>query len=100
MEEPGQRLVVRAGPLRHPERAREKPGHLEDPHQSELQGGQALRVAVRRRPLPPEEADSVRGLHAHQGTLLLKITIPGVRFRRAATGSLLRNLFFFFLGCS
>lgn len=65
------RLLVCAGPLRHPERAREKPGPLADPDQGELQGGQELRVSVQRPAIPREEADPVCGLHAHQGPLLL-----------------------------
>lgn len=42
MEEPGQRVLVCAGPVLHPERAWQEPGDPAYPHQGEQQGGQAL----------------------------------------------------------
>lgn len=77
MEEPRKRLLVCAGPLLHPEWAWKKPGDLADPHQSEQQGGQALSVSFWWPSLPWEEANTMCCLHAHQGTVLPKITIPG-----------------------
>ena len=97
MEEPREWLLVCAGPLLHPERAREKPGDLADSHQGEWQGRQALWISVWWPTLPWEEADPMCGLHAHQGTLLLKITIPGAHSSWEATDHLWVNQNFFFL---
>ena len=95
MEEPREWLLVCAGPLLHPEWAREEPGDLADPHQGEWQGGQALWIPIWWPTLPREEADPMCGLHAHQGTLLLKITIPGVHSSWEATNHLSMNQKFF-----
>ena len=95
MEEPREWLLVCAGLLLHPEWAWEEPGDLADPHQGEWQGGQALWIPVWWPTLPREEADPMCGLHAHQGTLLLKITIPGVHSSWEATNHLLMNQKFF-----
>lgn len=91
MEEPGEWLLVRAGPLLHPERAREKPGDLADPHQGEWPGGQALWIPVWRPSVPREEADPLCGFHAHQGTLLLKMTVSGAHSSWEVTDHWLMN---------
>ena len=87
MEEPREWLLVCAGPLLHPEWAWEEPGDLADPHPGEWQGGQALWIPVWWPTLPREEADSMCGLHAHQGTLLLKIIHSRGAFQLRSYGS-------------
>lgn len=95
MEEPREWLLVCSGALLHPERAREKSGDHADPHQGEPQGGQTLWVSLGWPTLPPEEANPLCRLHAHQGTLLLRRTMPGVHSSWEATDHLLMNQFFF-----